>query len=403
MVASLVAGESIVIPDEKLEGSGIRVIIDEANRIDRHEKKVTVSGGGEIAYDKLLLCMGASPFVPPIEGLELKGVLTLRGLSDAQRIKAYMAERKPEKLVFIGAGFITLELVYLLADMSPNTCDITIVEMMNHPLPLMLDKDMAVFVKEHLEGRGIKVLTEEKVEKILGQNGRVSDVSLASGETLSADMVFINVGSRPNLDLVKDLGLEMGKFGINVNAFQETSDPDILAAGDCVEKLHAVTQKPTPGLLRGPAVNQGRVAVKRLAGYDVAFPGVLNTGGCRIFDLTVSATGLTENEARKEGFDTISAVVDSRSKHGMIPGMKPWKIKLVFDRKSQKLIGGQIVSYAVGPEKEIDAVSALILGGKTIPEVGTFLCACNPDISSEPSMEPISIAADQALRRLRGT
>jgi NADPH-dependent 2,4-dienoyl-CoA reductase/sulfur reductase-like enzyme len=199
---------------------------------------------------------------------------------------------------------------------------------------------------------------------------------------------------------VKDLGLEIGKFGIKVNAFQETSDPDILAGGDCVEKIHAVTRKTTPGLLRGPAVNQGRIAVKRLAGYDVAFPGVLNAGGCRMFDMTVSATGLTEEDAKKEGLDPISAVVDSRSKHGMIPGMKPWKIKLVFDKKSQKLIGGQIVSHAVGPEKQIDAVSALILGEKTVAEVSTFLCACNPDISSEPSMEPISIAADQVLRRL---
>ena len=402
MVAGLVTDESIVIPDKKLEACGIRVMVDEATRIDRSEKKVTVLGGDDISYDKLLLTMGASPFVPPIEGRDLEGVLTLRDLPDAERIRAYMAENKPEKLVFVGGGFITLEVASLVGDMAPGTCDITIVEMMNRPLPLMLDEDMAAFVKEYLQEKGVKVLTGERVEKILGREGGVSGVSLATGVTLLADMVFMNVGSRPNLNLVKNLGLEMGTFGIKVNAFQETSDPDILAAGDCVEKIHAVTRKPTPGLLRGPAVNQGRIAVKRLVGYDVPFPGVLNTGGCRIFDMTVSGTGLTEEDAKKEGLDTISAVVDSRSKHGMIPEMKPWKIKLVVDKKSRKLIGGQIVSHAVGPEKQIDVVSALILGEKTIEAVSTFLCACNPDISSEPSMEPISVAADQILRKLNG-
>jgi len=402
-VAGLATGESIIVPDKRLEDSGIHVIVDEATRVDVNKKKVTISSGKDMPYDKLFLAMGASPFIPPIEGSNMPGVLTLRGASDAQYIRDYISAKNPKKLVFVGAGFISLEVASLLAHTKPDTYDITVVELMNRPLPLMLDEDMAVFLKEYLETKGFNVLTGEKVEKILGQNGMVSGVLLESGKTLEADMVFMNVGTRPNLDLVKDMGLEMGKFGIKVNAYQETSNPDILAGGDCVEKIHFLTQKPTGGLLRGPAVIQGRIAAKRLAGYDVAFPGVLNAGGCQVFEMAISATGLTEEDARKEGFDTISAIVDSRSKHGMIPGMKPWKIKLVFDKKTQKLIGGQIVSHAVAPAKEIDAISALILGGKIIPEITTFLCAGNPDISSEPSMEPITIAAEQALRKLKGT
>jgi len=400
VVAGLATGESIIVPDKRLEDSGIHVIVDEATHVDVNEKKVTVSGGDSIQYDKLFLAMGASPFIPPIEGCDLDGVLTLRGAVNAESIKAYIADKRPRKLIFIGAGFISLEVASLLANTKPDAYDITIVELMNRPLPLMLDEDMAGHVKEYLKTKGFTVLTGEKVEKILGQNGTVSGIRLASGKTLDADMVFLNVGTRPNLDLVKDMGLEMGTFGIKVNAFQETSNPDILAGGDCVEKIHFITQKPTSGLLRGPAVIQGRIAAKRLAGYDVPFPGVLNAGGCQVFEMVVSATGLTEGDAKKEGFETVSAVVDSRSKHGMIPGMKPWKIKLIFDKNTTKLIGGQIVSHTVAPAKEIDAISALILGGKTIPEITTFLCAGNPDISSEPSMEPITIAAEQALRKL---
>jgi NADPH-dependent 2,4-dienoyl-CoA reductase/sulfur reductase-like enzyme len=193
----------------------------------------------------------------------------------------------------------------------------------------------------------------------------------------------------------------MGTFGIKVNEFQETSNPDILAGGDCVEKFSFITKKPTPGQLRGPAVVQGRLAAKRLAGFDIEFPGVLDAGGCKLFDLTVTATGFTEEKAAQEGFETISAVVDSRSRHNMIPGVKPWKMKLVFERTSGRLIGGQIVSHSVAPAREIDAVSAFILGGKTIGELTTFTSACNPDISSEPSAEPITIAAEQALQKQR--
>jgi NADH oxidase (H2O2-forming) len=211
----------------------------------------------------------------------------------------------------------------------------------------------------------------------------------------------MGVGARANVELAKEIGLEIGKFGIKVNKFLETSNPDILAAGDCVEKPHFVTKKPVPGQMRGPAVIQGRLAAKRAAGYEIEFPGVLNSTIVKLFDKTIAGTGLTETQAQDEGFETVSAMVDSRSKHGMISGVKPWTIKLIFDKGTQKLIGGQIVSDSQAPGKEIDTVSALILGGKTISDLTTFMCAGHPDCSSEPSLEPIAIAAEQALQKLR--
>jgi len=399
-VAGLVTPGSIVVPDKKLEEAGIHIVVEEAIKIDPGKKKVRVADGRDFSYDKLFLATGSRSILPNFDGKELKGVVTLRGLSDAESIKAYIADNSPKKLVFIGAGFITLEVASLLIAAGSGAFDITVVEMFNHPLPAMLDQDMAGPVKDCLHEKGIHVLTGEKVERILGKDGMVSGVELASGKKLDADMVFINAGVIPNIKLAQDAGLEIGKYGIKVNRFQETSDPDILAGGDCVEQINFITRKPDPGCLRGPAVMQGRLAAKRLAGFDIEFPGILNAGGCRIFDLTVAATGLTEEAAAKEGFETICSTVESRSKHGMIPGMKPWKIKLVFDKKTQKIIGGQIVSYETAPAREIDAVSAFILGGKTISDLTTFTSACNPDISSEPSMEPIAIAAENALQRI---
>jgi NADH oxidase (H2O2-forming) len=400
-VAGLAAPESIVVPDKKLQEAGINVTVGEVTELDTVQKQALTADGRRFPYDKLFLATGSSAFVPPLDGRELNGVCALRGLDDAEGIKAFLAEKTPAKLVFIGAGFITMEIASLLAARKPGAYDITVVELCDRPLPLMLDKDMAGPVKDYLEEKGIHVLTDAKVEKIVGKDGHVCGVALDSGKVIDADMVFVNVGVRPNVALAEKAGLDVGPLGIKVNRFQETSNPDILAGGDCVEKINFITQKIDAGRLRGPAVMQGRLAAKRLAGMDIQFPGVLNAGGCQMFDLVAASTGLTEEAAAREGFETVCAAVDSRSKHGMIPGMTPWRIKLVFDKRTKKLIGGQIVSHAVAPAREIDAVSAFIMGGKTAADLTTFTSACNPDISSEPSMEPITIAAEQVLQKLR--
>ena len=402
-MAGLVTGESIVNPDEKLTGSGINLILSKATKVDINQKKVLLTDGRDVPYNKLVLATGAKPFLPPIEGCDLEGVMTLRTLPDAERIKTFLQEKNPRRPLFIGAGFITLEVASLLVDAKPDQYEITVVELLDDPLPLMLDSDMAAMVREYLEDKGFNMLMGEKVIKILGKNGVVSGVELASGKSIAADLVFVNVGAKPDLELAKDIGLEMGRFGIKVNKFLETSHPDIMACGDNVDKEHFVTKKPTAGQLRGPAVIQGRLVAKRLAGYDIEFPGVLNAGSCKIFEKLIGSTGLNERQAKEEGFETVCAVAESRSKHGMIPGFKPWKLKLVFDKDSKMLLGGQIVSDAIAPVKEIDTISALILGGKTIPDLTTFMCAGNPDISSEPSLEPISIAAEQALQKLKSS
>lgn len=398
-MAGLAAEKSIIVPDGKLEGAGIKVIKGEVTQIEPDKKAVKLGDGQSFNYSKLFLATGSSSFLPPIPGNDLEGVVTLRGSQDAVQIKNILSEKKTRRLVFVGAGFITMEIASLLAQKS-DQLEISIIELLDRPLPLMLDKDMADSVTEYVGGKNINLITGRKVEKIDGENGKVSAVELDSGEKIEADLVFINVGVRPNLGLAQEIGLEMGRFGIKVNQFQETSDPDILAGGDCVEKINLITGKPDAGYLRGPAVMQGRLAAKRLAGYSIPFQGVLNAGGCQLFDLVVTATGLTEEGARANGYDPVGAIVESRSKHGMIPGVLPWKIKLVFDRPSKQLIGGQIVSHGIGPAREIDAVSAFIMGKKTIDDLVVFTSACNPDISSEPSMEPITIAAEQALQKL---
>ncbi|MBE9534788.1 MAG: FAD-dependent oxidoreductase [Proteobacteria bacterium] len=403
MVAGVATVDSITNPDQMFTDAGINLIIARATHADGEKKKVTLSDGREIPYDKLLLGTGASPMVPPIEGCDLEGVFSLRSAPDALNIRNFLEEENRRKLVLIGAGFTNLEVATLLASTKPDHYDVTVIELLAHPLSLMLDAEMAVQIQEYLVEKGFKMKMGQKVVKILGQNGKVAGVELATGEKIDAEMVLLSIGVKQNLELAKDLGLEIGKYGVKVNKFLETSVPDVMAAGDCVEKQHFVTKGPVTGQLRGPAVIQGRLAAKRLAGYDIEFPGVTNNSAVKLFDKSIGSVGLTEEVAKQEGFETISTTVNSRSKHGMIPGVEPWTLKLIFDKESQKVIGGQIISDSEAPVKEIDTVNALILGEKTIPELTTLMCAGNPDCSSEPSLEPITICAEQALQKLRAS
>jgi len=368
-VAGLVTVDSITNPDIMFENAGITNIIAKATHVDTEKKMIELSNGTSISYDKIILGVGARPVVPAIEGVDFEGVFTLRTASDAERIKRFIEEQKSRNLVFIGAGFINLELPALLSEIKPDYYNVTIIELLGHPLPLMLDTEMAVKIQEYLVEKGFNMMMASKATRILGWNGRVTDVELATGQKIDADMVMLSVGARPNLELAKDMNLELGMFGVKVNKYLETSNPDVLAGGDCVEKIHFVTNKPAFSQLRGPSVIQGRLAAKRLAGYEIEFPGILNNSAVRLCEKYIAATGLTDEQAQMEGFATVSAIVDSRSKHGMIPGVKPWTLKLVFDRETQRLIGGQIISDSDAPVKEIDTINALILGKKTIPEL----------------------------------
>ncbi len=401
MVAGLASGESIVNPDKMFADNRIDMVVDQVKDIDVKSRKVITSGGQHLSYDKLVMATGSKAFIPPIEGGDLEGVFTMRSLADAEKIRDFIDKKRPVKLLFVGAGFISLEVAALLKESESADYDIDVVELLDYPLPLMLDRELAEKISQHVEARGINLHLGRKVEKILGKNGRVSGVELDSGEKMDADLVFMNVGARPDLELARKMGLEMGRYGIKVNEYMETSNPDVYAGGDCIDNVHFITKKPAPIQLRGPAVIQGRLIAKRLAGYSIPFPGLLGNCAVKIFDKYIAATGLTEQQARQEQFEPVCATVESASKHRMIPGVKKWTLKLVFDKNSRKLIGGQIISDSDSPVKEIDAVNALIVGEKTIPDLTTLMCAGNPDCSSEPSSEPITIAAEQALQKLK--
>lgn len=398
-MAGLATSESIVVPDAMLKDAGITVIRERVVAVDSKEKNVTLEGGKVLSFDKLLLATGADPVLPPLPGRDLQGVFTLRSTPDAEAIVKFINERKMKSLTVVGAGFIGLEVGTLLKQVHPGL-KVTVVELLHHPLPLMLDADMASKVASYLGEQGIDLRTGVGVTGIFEKDGYVSGVELDSCDVIVSDMVILSVGAKSNLDLARQAGLDIGEFGIKVNEYMETSHPDIFAAGDNVESRCLVTGKSMPGQLRGTAVCQGRLVAKRLKGFTIPFTGVLNNSCVKLFDLSAAGVGLTEERAKKHGIKTACFTVDSRSKHGMIKGMKPWTLKVVFNTENRKVIGSQIVSMSEAMVKEIDVMNMAIKMGAVPEDLLTINCSGHPDLSSEPSLEPISIVGVQASGKI---
>jgi len=275
-----------------------------------------------------------------------------------------------------------------------------VVEMLDHALPATFDPDMSEPIERYLTSEGLQLRLGQKVERILG-SAAVEGVALSTGETIEAEMVLMSTGVRCNTELAEQAGLEIGTRGVKVNEYLQTSDPDIYAGGDLIEYQSAVNGEPVLGQVRPNAVIGGRVIAKNVLGYKVKFPPLINSFATKLFDLSVASAGIPESAAGREGMTVVSAKTNAMSKHAMMKGKKPYTVKLVFDTDSTKIIGGQIVSESECAVRYIDVIALAIRFGMTAIELATFRCAGQPELSPEPSAEPISLAAEEASRKLR--
>ena len=382
--------------DEEFIEQGIKLITKKAVEIDRNGKKVVTSDGSSYPYDKLILAAGANPILFPIPGVELKGVFTLRKAIDAVNILNWINLNRVRNIVVVGAGAIGLELSYLLAKKGIN---VTIVEMLEHVMQRALDPDMSEEVEKYIREKGMGLKLGETIKAIVGKEN-VEAVELSSGEKVDAGMVVLSGGVRANVEMAKKAGLEVGRMGVKVNEYLETSDPDIYAPGDIMEYKSFVTGKPSLGQLRPNAVISGRVAVKNALGYRVKFPGFINSFATKFFDKSIAGAGLTETEAKANGFETLSVKMPSISKHMVMRDKKPYIVKLIFDKKTEKIIGGQIVSDSESPIRHIDLIGLAVRCGLTVSDLMTLRCAGQPELSADPGLEPIALAAESIFLNL---
>ncbi len=377
---------------------------NEALAIDREKKTVSVrrletGETYEETYDTLVLATGSSPARPPIPGVESERIFTLWTVPDTDRIRELIEEKHIKSAVVVGGGFIGLETA---ENLHHAGLDVTIVEMLNQVLP-PLDFEMAQLLHENMAQNGVKLLLGEGVTDFSDTPDGVA-VTLKSGKTLSAGLVILSVGVRPNGALAKSAGLAVNaRGGVVTNEHLRTSDPDIYAVGDVVEVEDFVWKDRTMIPLAGPANKQGRIVADNIAGVDDTYEGTLGTSVAQVFDLTAAGVGANEKTLMRRGLekgkDYESAFIVENSHAGYYPGAVPMTIKLLFGADGKKIYGAQIVGRG-GVDKRIDVIAATIRLGGTVTDLKKLELAYAPPYSS--AKDPVNMAGFVAENVLSG-
>ncbi|MBN2210298.1 MAG: FAD-dependent oxidoreductase [Sedimentisphaerales bacterium] len=372
----------------------------EALRIDRAKRRVQVrdmNTGRDswLEYDKLVLATGATPVVPEIPGVDLKNVFTLHGVTDAEGIKGALDTGRAHDVVIIGGGLIGIEMTEALVQKG---CRVTIVEQRSQILS-MLDEDMALLVERHLEGHGVRTLTGTSVVGLEGENNAVKTVRTDKG-ILSADLVILATGIRPNSSLAQNAGLEIGVTGgVKVDDHLRSSDENIYAAGDCTETTHIVTGKPCYMPLGSTANKQGRSVAVNLCGGDDRFPGIIGTVACKVFECNIVRTGLNEVEAHRDGYKTVCVLAPGPDREHFVPQARTLMLKLVVDVRTRRLLGAQ----AIGPghaDKRLDVAALAINAGFNVDQIAQLDLCYAPQFA--PVMDNLIMAANVARNKLDG-
>ncbi len=368
-------------------------------RIDRAAKKVYVrdlASGRECeeTYDKLILAPGAAPLRPPLPGIDLPGIFTLRNLQDVDRIKARMDEGVKQAVV-IGAGFIGLELVENFVRRSIAT---TVVELQDQVLP-PFDKEMTTPIAQELTSKGVSLLLGQSAEAFEQESDGLT-VRLKSGQRLPAQLVVLGVGVRPENKLAVEASLEVGpRGGIRVNEHLQTSDPDIYAVGDAIEVKDFGTGDPAQVPLAGPANRQGRIAADNIFGRSARYRGTQGTAIVRVFDKTAAMTGASEKVLKRSKRSYRKVYVHPTHHAGYYPGAQAMTLKLLFNPETGKVLGAQAVG-SDGVDKRIDVLAVAIQAGMTVFDLEEMELAYSPQYGS--AKDPINMAGFVAAGLLRG-
>ena len=366
----------------------------EAVEINRSAKIVTArgpEGETEIGYDKLLLAQGGAPVTPPLPGVDGKHVFRIWTIPDMDRILSYIKENKPSRAVIAGGGFIGLEMAEAL---HARGIRVTIVEL-SPQVMITMDPEFGAMIKDGLESHGIEVRTGVGVKEI-----KHSSVELTDGSSIEAGMVLLSVGVRPELTLAKAAGLTIGGTGgLVVDGTMRTSDPDIFAAGDMIEIAHKVHGKKVRIPLAGPANRQGRIAATNMLGGRMPYDGALGTSVVKLFDSTAASTGLSEKGAREAGFEVGVAYVFKNHHATYYPGATPLALKIVYDKKSSRLLGGEAYGKN-GAEKRIDVLATALHGKMTLNDLAELDLAYAPPYNN--ANDPVNLAAFVGLNNISG-
>ena len=368
--------------------------------IDAEKMEVTVNNlsTGETyveKYDELILSPGASPIKPPITGIaDADNIFTLRNIPDTDAIKGFVDTKNPKEAVVVGGGFIGIEMAENLAERGVR---VHLVEMLNQVMA-PIDFEMAQIVHKHMVEKGVDLILGDGVDSF-EENGRV--VKLKSGRKINSDITILSIGIRPENELAKSAGLELGDRGhIRVNENFETSKPHIYAVGDAIETQGLIYGEASSIALASPANRQARIVADRINGIDSKYKGVLGTSVAKVFDLTVSSTGYNEKKLKNMGKNDFKSIhIYPLSNAGYYPTARPLDLKLIFEIPSGRVLGAQAIGE-VGVEKRIDVIATAIAAKMTVRDLQELELSYAPPFSS--AKDPVNMAGYVASNILDG-
>ncbi|MCK9404023.1 MAG: FAD-dependent oxidoreductase [Chitinophagaceae bacterium] len=351
------------------------------------------------SYDKLVLSPGAEPIRPPLPGIHLPGIFTLRNVTDTDLIKNFITQRSSGKAVIIGAGFIGLEMAENLHNLG---MEVSIIEMGNQILA-PVDFPIASLAQQHIRSKGVDLRLSATVTGFEAiQNG--VKVLMKDGKTINADIVILSIGVRPDTKLATMAGLQLGPAkGIRVNEYLQTSNPAIYAVGDAIEFANPITGQSMNTYLAGPANKQGRICANNLVlGNQYKYKGSVNTAIVQVFDMTIATSGTASKHLKTANIKHIVSTTHSGSHAGYYPGSKQMAIQIAFSPEDGRLFSAQIAGFD-GVDKRIDVLASVISRNGTIDELTEFEHAYAPPYSS--AKDPVNmsgyVAENILLNRLK--
>jgi NADH oxidase (H2O2-forming) len=386
-----------LIPDAVLEKNDIDLLVTEATDIDR-EERILHTGAGEIGYDRLIVATGSRPAMPPIPGFDLNGVYAI--VKDVEYLSGLQQRLETAKdVVIIGGGFIGIEFADEINKVGDK--NISVVEIMPHCLALAYDEEFCIDMEKVLESRGVNIRTSSKVEEI-GGNERVEKVLLSDGTEIKTDVVILGIGAVANVDLAKKAGLRIGLTGgIAVDRTMQTSDANIYACGDCAEKISFFGGRPSPLKLASIATFEARIAGANLFGIMRENIGTVGVWSTAVGNHALATAGLTEGMARERGYDTIAVTIQGPNRHpGLMPGAANTRVKLVFERNSGVILGGQAMGDTTAGEI-INAISACVQNRMTAEDIAMFQTGTHPALTASPIAYHMVNAAEMAIEQIR--
>ncbi len=410
VIEGLIPINKVFKKDELVTDANADLIKDYVKDIDFDNKSIKLSDGSRVGYNRLIIATGAKPFVPPIEGSSLNGVLSFKTQEDLDTILDFINSNESLKhAVIVGAGAIGIELAQALRSTG---IEVSLVDMEKSILPSLIDSEMAELPAETLIKNGIHAVLNAKVVKISGSgyieniyldNGKVINFddldkcSINGGSSLNRVLVF-SIGMAPDISFIKDKRLKTGRGGISVNEKMETSIKDVYACGDCVEFKSGITGKITPGKLATNAVTMAKVLASNLLGEDDNYPGFYNGAATKVYDYFIGGTGLTETEAKKQGIKTIVGHSQLTTQFPIMPEAKKLMVKLIAKKDSNILIGGQIVS-GEPVTGQIDLLTFAIQKKTKIKDLTRLSYSAQPYQSFFPAANAIILAAEDLLKK----